>query len=141
LYIKEGWFLPLLFVFLDVCLFTNRMVLNLDNPTNFIFTLNEKETSAWAYWYFQFTNVVTKQVITVVKLRSTDLSPYPNRYNEFPYAFFNALTIGQWNYLVFGSNSAVATTGEELEVGLVRVIDNDTVFTTNETLNTYVVYG
>jgi len=141
LYIKEGWFLPLLFVFLEVCLFTYRMVLNIDNPTNFIFTLNEKETSAWAYWYFQFTNVVTKQVITITKLRSTDLSPYPNRYNEFPYSFFNALTIGQWNYTVFGSNSGVATSGEILETGLVRVIDNNTVFTTNETLNTYVVYG
>lgn len=117
------------------------MVLNIDNPQNFIFTLNEKETSAWAYWYFQFTNVVTKQVITITKLRSTDLSPYPIRYNEFPYSFFSALTIGQWNYTIFGSNSIVATSGEILETGLVRVIDNTTVFTTHDTLNTYVVYG
>lgn len=117
------------------------MVLNIDNPTNFIFTLNEKETTAWAYWHFVFTNVVTKQVITFAKLRSTDLSLYPTRFNEFSAAFFSTLTIGQWGYLVYGSNSAVATSGEELETGLVRVIDNDTVFTTNETLNTYVVYG
>lgn len=117
------------------------MVLNIDNPTNLIFTLNEKETSVWAYWYFQFTNVVTKQVITISKLRSTDLSPYPSRYNEFLASYFSSLTIGQWNYLVFGSNSSIATTGQTLETGLVRVIDNNTVFTTHDTLNTYVVYG
>lgn len=73
-----------------------------------ILTLTEFVTIHAPYYLFVFTNVTTKDVVTMIKSEADDESDYPNRYNKFT---INASTVfvgqqsGEWHYKVYQQNS------------------------------------
>jgi hypothetical protein len=73
-----------------------------------VLTLDEKKTIASPVYVFTATHVTTNQEISFVL--GTDLSNYPERYNEFQIdtavEFLNAPE-GQWNYVVTEQESGL----------------------------------
>lgn len=68
---------------------------------NIVLTLNEKKTLASPTYVIAFTNVTTKDVISVIL--GIDLSSYKDRFNEFAIATITAFAsaiAGQWTYIV-----------------------------------------
>ena len=66
-------------------------------------------------YVFQFTHVLTKDVVIFTKTVADDFSNYQNRYNEFsinPSVLFNGFQVGEWHYKVTEQQ-----TGYSLEYG------------------------
>ncbi len=84
-----------------------------------ILTLTEMVTINEPQFIFVFTHVLTKSVVTIVKLESDDESDYPERYNQFTIdavAEFDEKPTGEWHYKVFESIDGTAQ-GNLLEQG------------------------
>lgn len=78
-----------------------------DTAVNIVLTLTELATTKEPDYYFQFTQVNTKEVVYFTKLNGNDVSNYPDRYNKFsinPSALFVGKQPGEWHYKVFENN-------------------------------------
>lgn len=114
-------------------------------------TLKEKTTLANPYYLFQFESKVTKQKVYAVP---TDLSQYPNRYNQFQITESNTptglsqvtlLPEGEWVYTVYEQTSSTNTNPANatgvVETGLCKVIGTTQSNTVYNTATTRTVYN
>jgi hypothetical protein len=95
-----------------------------DTAVNIILTLSESVTLPAPNYLFVFTHVLTKDVVSFVKLFTDDLSLYQARYNKFlldPAVLFTGKDVGEWHYAVYEqastTNTDVTLTGGVLEYG------------------------
>ena len=78
---------------------------------NIIVTLSDMTTLANAYYLFVFIHETTKEVVSVIKSSSSDLSLFKYRYNKFAFdssIFLNA-SIGKYTYTVYEQLSSTNT--------------------------------
>lgn len=83
-----------------------------DTAATIILTLTELVTIPAPFFLFSFRNVETSVIVTLIINSTSDLSPYPKRYNQFlinPSVIFAGLPPGQWNYKVYQQTSAINT--------------------------------
>jgi len=82
--------------------------------TDLIFTLTERKTLAAPDYRFEFTNITTKEKVTITIANGADLSEYQERFNEFSFnrSNFDNVDPGQYQYIVYE-----VTTDVVLEVG------------------------
>jgi len=92
-----------------------------------IVTLNELVTLTTPYFLFVFTQVTTRQVVTLIKSSDDDASDYPERYNQFEIntqALFGSMQAGEWIYRVYEQESDTNTDPaglNEVENGKLRL--------------------
>jgi hypothetical protein len=75
-------------------------------------TLTESTTLTNPYYLFVFTNVATKVVYKVIVNSTSDLSPYPERYNLYSIdvsTLFATAQAGQYSYEVYEQASSTNT--------------------------------
>lgn len=73
-----------------------------------ILTLTEFVTIHTPYYLFVFSNVTTKDVVTMIKAEIDDESEYPQRYNKFTIdasVVFDGQQSGEWHYKVYQQSS------------------------------------
>lgn len=114
-----------------------------------ILTLTEFVTISTPYYLFVFTNVTTKDVVTMIKAEIDDESEYPQRYNKFTInsaeVFENQLS-GEWHYKVYQQSSSANTDPEAAE-GILEygklILDRATQFsyTMYEQVQTFKAYN
>lgn len=91
-----------------------------------ILTLTELQTTSAPDYYFVFTNVLTKEAVTVTMANAQDESLFKERYNRFtinPSVVFANKTPGEWHYKVYENDIS----GALLEQGK-AMIDSTTDF-------------
>lgn len=79
-----------------------------DTQADLILTLSELATTSAPNYYFVFTHVLTKDVVTFTKLNADDLSGFPLRYNKFsinPATLFANKQPGEWHYKVYENDA------------------------------------
>lgn len=106
-----------------------------------ILTLKEKQTLAAPYFLFVFTQRTTGAEIKFT--RSSDESPYPDRYNEFTIIvnnYFKAAELGEWIYRVYESASNTTNTAGLylLEEGIMRLNDQPLTYQSRKAKLNYV---
>lgn len=77
-----------------------------------ILTLTEFVTIHTPYYLFVFTNVTTKDVVTMIKAEIDDESNYPQRFNKFTIdasVVFAGQQSGEWHYKVYQQSSPTNT--------------------------------
>lgn len=103
------------------------VTLNIGHSDDYlILTLKEKSTLSNPLYNIEFTNVVTKQIVSIQL--GTDLSSYKDRFNKFlinTAALFYNYPLGQWHYKVVETTSNVV-----VEVGKMILV-KDTAFSFN----------
>ena len=93
-------------------------------------TLTESTTLTNPYYLFVFTNVATKVVYKVIVNSTSDLSPYPERYNLYSIdvsTLFATAQAGQYSYEVYEQASSTNTdiTGLNLvECGKMKLLQS-----------------
>lgn len=82
-----------------------------DITDNIVVTLKEKTTLTNPKYLFVFEHLTTKEQVKFVA--GTDLSAYPDRYNEFSVTISQFTTVGQYIYKVYeqASSSNLDPTG------------------------------
>lgn len=99
-----------------------------DTAAAMILTLTELVTINDPHFIFEFTHVLNKAVVTLVKQSSDDESDFTDRYNQFTIDasdVFEDQPVGEWHYKVFESADGT-TKGTLLEEGkllLDRAVD------------------
>ena len=105
-----------------------------------LLTLTELVTVVEPIYVFEFTHVLTKDVVSFTKTVDDDFSNYQNRYNEFeinPSVLFNGYQVGEWHY-----KASEQQTGNVLEYGkLLLERANDFGFTTYNNTTTFKTYN
>ena len=94
-----------------------------DTIDNIVVTLREKTTLSNPYYLFVFEHITTKEQVKFVS--RTDLSAYPDRFNEFAVAISIFTSPGQYIYRIYEQASSTNTdpTGlNEVENGRASVI-------------------
>lgn len=119
----------------------------LETSENIIVTLSEKTTLGDDYYYlFVFEHQVTREKVKIIIPMSSDLSDYPERFNEFtinPYDLFE--TVGWYLYRVYQQESST-NEDEDLTDGKVEngkmylAPDSEFSFDMNNEPTTFVVY-
>lgn len=87
-----------------------------------VVTLDELKTIDDPYYLFVFTNVTTKEVVSIIKNYTDDESSFPYRYNQFELAtstLFADKQVGQWIYEVYQQSSS-SNTDPDASQGLVE---------------------
>lgn len=82
-----------------------------DTTDNIVVTLKEKTTITNPKYLFVFEHITTKEQVKFIAV--TDLSSYPDRYNEFAITISQFTTLGQYIYKVYeqASSSNLDPTG------------------------------
>ena len=118
------------------------MILLTDNNTegSIVVTLNEKKSLTDPYYLFVFEHVSTNQNFSFVLNSSSDVSIYPERYNEFTIDVseqFEQANSGFYNYYIYeqlsSDNKEISLTGALLETGKMKMKLN----TPSNTINAY----
>ncbi len=80
-----------------------------------VLTLNEKATLNEPYYLLVFTQITTKETLSIIFFSGDDASEYPQRYNQFtmPADFFTDKTPGQWQYVAYEQESSTNTDVEQ----------------------------
>jgi hypothetical protein len=79
-----------------------------DTSIALILTLTELATTPLPDYYFVFTHVTTKEVVTFTKVNADDESLFKYRYNKFtidPSTVFAGKQVGEWHYKVYENNA------------------------------------
>ena len=98
-----------------------------DTSVNLILTLTELCETSNPNYYFVFTHVLTKDVVSWTELNASDLSLYQERYNKFnvnPSVLFAGEQPGEWHYKIYEND----INGALLEYGKM-ILDRSTDFT------------
>jgi hypothetical protein len=86
-----------------------------------VVTLWEKLTITDDIFYqFEYTHSVTKEVVNTVVNATSDISTYPQRYNQFTVntsVLFANRPIGEWHYKVYQQEGVGGSRGPLLEQG------------------------
>lgn len=106
-------------------------------------TLTERQTLTAPNYLFVFTHATTKVATAFVLLNNQDISPWPERYNQFAINSSDLPKIGQYAYAVYeqvsASNTDPANAGRLLEQGLADMApatpDTPAAYNTNNTFN------
>ncbi len=105
-----------------------------DTSAELILTLTEMVSIDNANYLFVFTNVLTKDIISFVKLQGDDESAFPERYNQFtidPASLFLQSQPGEWHYQIYEQESTTnldpVLAGGKLEDGKL-IIEEDPAF-------------
>ena len=101
-----------------------------DTSVNLILTLTEMSVTVNPNYYFVFTHVLTKDVVSFTKPNASDISLYKDRYNKFninPSILFAGKQPGEWHYKVYENDM----NGVVLEFGKM-VLDRATDFSFNK---------
>lgn len=115
-----------------------------DTSAILILTLTENVSINEPVYIFDFTHVLTKDVVTFSKTEASDESNYRSRYNQFtinPSVVFADQQPGEWHYVIYESADGT-TRGNVLEYGKL-MIDRATPFsfTKYEGVTTYKTYN
>lgn len=111
-----------------------------------VVTLNERKTLTNPYYLFVFQNIQTRVDYPVVINSTSDLSAYPDRFNEFQInvvTVFGTVNTGDYNYSAYeqASNSNTDPTGLNLlENGKMKMRTTETAVDAYETTTTYKAY-
>lgn len=113
-----------------------------------IVTLTEKTTISQGYYIFEFIHETTKEVLTIVKSFTLDLSNFKYRYNKFTFAssLYANSTIGKYVYTIYESTiNTTNTTGlNAIEFGKMDLNASSTytdVFNEYSTSTSFKTYG
>lgn len=106
-----------------------------------IYTLTESVTIADPVFVFELINTEDRDDVTT--FTASDISTSTNRYNAFNFLVGDGIVTGAtftveagvYDYTVFESDGAVATTGSTLETGLMTISGASTTVTTSYTNN------
>jgi hypothetical protein len=99
------------------------LVIEKAESKNWYLTLSEKVTIANPYFLFNFTHLLTDQVVNVIL---SDISTHKERYNQFAVVEGTTFTLldGEYQYKVYAQTSAVNTNpdlaNELVEQGILK---------------------
>lgn len=113
---------------------------------NIVLTLKEKQTLASPNYLFRFVHRSLNTEARFVVLKTSDTSPYKDRYNQFSIItnnYFSDKESGEWEYYIYEQNSNInvdpAYATSLLETGIMRLSENTTFeFTKYQTSNTFI---
>lgn len=130
------------------------VLINKNSNNTMVLTLTENSTLTNPFYLFNFVSDVTNESVNFI---ATDLSNYTDRYNKFLITETSGTQIltsgtielnpaGSWTYKVYEQtsdtnlNPLLSTNTTPLEVGIIKVKGNETVYNTNSDIdNTFIV--
>lgn len=128
------------------------LYINKNTDNTLIVTLQEKVTLTSPYYLFVFTSDVTQEKVIFLQ---SDISEFPERYNEFlitetsgtqipSSGTIEFLPIGSWTYKIYeqssSSNLIEANAGNLLETGQAKVLGTNESYDTHQQSNTYIIH-